>query len=43
MTFQPGGGSANERITIDGGDFSKTQKPLSLKNNATATAIKIRN
>ena len=30
------------RRTIDGGDFSKAQKPLALKNNATATAVKIR-
>jgi hypothetical protein len=41
-TFLQVEGTANERITIDGGDVSKAQKPLSLKNNANAAAVKIR-
>lgn len=35
-------GEANERITMDGGDVSKAHTPLSLTNNAPATAVKIR-
>jgi polygalacturonase len=35
-------GAANERITIDGGDISKAQKPLTLAAKATKASIKIR-
>lgn len=35
-------GAGNERITVDGGDVSKAHQPLSLKNNATARAVKLR-
>jgi Glycosyl hydrolases family 28 len=35
-------GAGNEHITIDGGDISKAQKPLVLKDKATSNAVKIR-
>ena len=35
-------GAGNEHITIDGGDVSKAQKPLVLKDKATTNAVKIR-
>jgi hypothetical protein len=41
-TFLQLEGAGNERITIDGGDISKAQKPLTLADKATKTAIKIR-
>ena len=41
-TFLQVEGADNEHITVDGGDFSKAQKPLTLADKATATAIKIR-
>ena len=41
-TFLQLEGADNERITIDGGDISKAQKPLTLADKATKTAIKIR-
>ena len=41
-TFLQVEGAANEHITVDGGDFSKAQKPLALKDKATAGAVKIR-
>ncbi len=41
-TFLQLEGADNERITIDGGDISKAQKPLNLADKATKTAIKIR-
>ncbi len=41
-TFLQLEGADNERITIDGGDISKAQKPLTLADKATKTSIKIR-
>jgi hypothetical protein len=41
-TFLQLEGAGNERITIDGGDISKAQKPLTLADKATKTSIKIR-
>ena len=41
-TFLQLEGADNERITIDGGDISKAQKPLNLAAKATKNAIKIR-
>jgi hypothetical protein len=35
-------GAGNERITVDGGDVSKAHTPLSLKDKATASAVKVR-
>ncbi|HEY4381875.1 MAG TPA: glycosyl hydrolase family 28 protein [Acidobacteriaceae bacterium] len=35
-------GTANERITVDGGDVSKARKALALKDPASASAVKIR-
>jgi hypothetical protein len=41
-TFLQVEGAANERITVDGGDVSKAHTPLTLKDGATAKAVKIR-
>jgi hypothetical protein len=41
-TFLQLEGADNQNITIDGGDISKAQKPLTLADKATKTAIKIR-
>jgi len=35
-------GGANERITIDGGDLSKSATMLAFKDGAGATAVKVR-
>ena len=35
-------GSANQRITIDGGDLSKAAAPLAFRAGATARAVKVR-
>jgi hypothetical protein len=35
-------GTANERITIDGGDLSKSSALLAFKDGATAEAVKLR-
>ena len=35
-------GSANEGITIDGGDLSKASSPLAFKNGAAEKAVKLR-
>jgi hypothetical protein len=35
-------GTGNQRITIDGGDLSKSAAPLALRNGATAQAVKVR-
>jgi polygalacturonase len=41
-TFLQLEGADNQNITIDGGDISKAQKPLTLADKATKTSIKIR-
>ncbi len=41
-TFLQLEGADNANITVDGGDISKAQKPLTLADKATKTAIKIR-
>ena len=41
-TFLQVEGADNEHITVDGGDFHKAQKPLTLTNKATASAVRIR-
>jgi polygalacturonase len=41
-TFLQLEGADNERITIDGGDISKAQKPLTLAAKATKASIRIR-
>jgi len=41
-TFLQLEGANNERITIDGGDYSRAGKPLAFKNEATAKAVKLR-
>jgi polygalacturonase len=41
-TFLQVEGAENERITVDGGDISRAQKPLLLQNNAKADAVKLR-
>jgi Glycosyl hydrolases family 28 len=41
-TFLQVEGSANENIMIDGGDFSKAQKRLVIKDKAAESAVKIR-
>jgi len=41
-TFLQVEGAANEHITVDGGDLSKAQKPLTLTNKATASMVKFR-
>jgi polygalacturonase len=41
-TFLQVEGSANERITIDGGDLSKASSSVAYKNGATARAVKVR-
>ena len=35
-------GSANQRITIDGGDLSKAAAPVAFRAGATARAVKVR-
>ena len=41
-TFLQLEGSANQRITIDGGDLSKAAAPVAFKSGATARAVKVR-
>ena len=42
-TFLQAEGAGNEQISIDGGDFSKRQKPLVLKDKAaTKAAVRLR-
>jgi Glycosyl hydrolases family 28 len=41
-TFLQVEGAANERIIVDGGDISRAQKPLALKEKATAATVKLR-
>lgn len=41
-TFLQLEGTANQDITIDGGDISKAAKPLALKDGATEKAVKLR-
>jgi Glycosyl hydrolases family 28 len=41
-TFLQVEGTANERITLDGGDLSKAAAPVAFKNGATARAVKVR-
>jgi hypothetical protein len=41
-TFLQVEGADNEHIIVDGGDFSKAQKPLVLKDKATDKAVRIR-
>jgi hypothetical protein len=35
-------GSGNDRITVDGGDISKAQKPLALLSGADEKAVRLR-
>jgi hypothetical protein len=41
-TFLQIEGSDNASITVDGGDISKAQRPLTTKNNARAEVVKMR-
>jgi hypothetical protein len=41
-TFLQVEGAANECIVLDGGEFSKAQTPLALKDKATSSAVRIR-
>jgi len=41
-TFLQVEGAANEHIVLDGGDFSKAQKPLALKDHASESAVRVR-